>query len=164
MNPSMPTRVGSIFDKATACDGRQETRVMIVSDNLEHRRPINKILEALSIDVTCCSNVAQTEQVLALQRPNLIFCEERLPDGGYVDVLNLSARISGETVVLTRTGDWDLYMEATRRGAFDVIRGPWCATDIELILIRAIREQKHGLSKSRTNTAQGSSTLDYRGA
>jgi DNA-binding NtrC family response regulator len=145
----MPTSVGRIFDQVTPRETgmQEEFKVLIVSDNLEHRRPINRILEALSIDVTCCSTVAQTEQVLALQRPKLIFCEERLPDGGYADILNRSARISGETVVLTRTGDWDLYIEATRRGAFDVIRSPWCSTDIELIVIRASREQKQYLSR-----------------
>jgi len=149
MNPSMQTSVSRIFDGSTSHESgmQDEFKVLVVSDNLEHRRPINKILEALGIDFTCCSSVAQTKQVLTLQRPNLIFCEERLPDGGYADILTCSAGISGETVVLTRTGDWDLYMEATRRGAFDVIRSPWRSTDIEMLVIRAIREQKYNFSR-----------------
>ncbi len=149
MNPSMPTSVGSTLDRSASWEAgaQDELKVLVISDNLEHRRPIDKILEALGIDFTCCSTVAQTEQVLMLQRPTLIFCEERLPDGGYADILNRSARISAETVVLTRTGDWDLYMEATRRGAFDVIRSPWVPMDIELIVIRAMREQKHNFSR-----------------
>jgi len=148
MNPAQ-TSVRRILDMAIPRDtGMQdEFKVLVVSGNLESRRPINKILEALSIDFTCCSTVAQTEQVLTLQRPNLLFCEERLPDGGYADILVRSAGISAETVVLTRTGDWDLYMEATRRGAFDVIRSPWRPTDIELIVLRAIREQKRDSSR-----------------
>jgi DNA-binding NtrC family response regulator len=149
MNSSMQTSVGHSFDRSTSWEPpmQSEFKVLVVSDNLEHRRPINKLLEALSMDVTCCSSVAQTEQVLTLQRPNLIFCEERLPDGGYADILTCSAGISAETVVLTRTGDWDLYMEATRRGAFDVIRSPWCSTDIELIVIRTMREYKPNFSR-----------------
>jgi two-component system NtrC family response regulator len=149
MNPPMQASVGLIFDRSAVCEmGMQdEFKVLVVSDNLEHRRPMNKILEALSIDFTCCSNLGQTEEVLTLQRPNLIFCEERLPDGGYADLLDRSASIPGEIVVLTRTGDWDLYVEATRRGAFDVIRSPWCSTDIELIVIRAVREHRHNFSK-----------------
>lgn len=149
MDPSAHTSVGRIPGRARPWEtGMQdEFKVLVVSGNLEHRRPINKTLEALSIDFTCCSTVAQTEQVLALQRPHVIFCEERLPDGGYADILSRSGGISAEMVVLTRTGDWDLYMEATRRGAFDVIRSPWCSTDIELIIIRAMREQKHYSSR-----------------
>jgi hypothetical protein len=35
-----------------------------------------------------------------------------------------------------------------RRGAFDVIRSPWCPTDIELCVIRAVREEKYNISKT----------------
>jgi hypothetical protein len=47
--------------------------------------------------------------------------------------------------VLTRAGEWNLYMDTMRRGAFDVIRH-WCPTDIELCLIRAVREEKYNVS------------------
>jgi len=43
---------------------------------------------------------------------------------------------------MTRTGDWHLYFDAIGKGALDVIRCPRCATDIELIIIRAIRENQ----------------------
>src|SRR5271168_3274632 len=97
--------------------------VLVVSANLESRRSLTKILEAVSVHVVPCSTLNQAEQVLSLQRPHLIFCDERLPDGDYSDLLELKdpGRIPPPIVVLTRTGEWELYMEATRRGAFDVI-------------------------------------------
>jgi DNA-binding NtrC family response regulator len=118
---------------------------MVVSANLESRRAVSKILEALSVYVIPCSTLAQTEEVLSLQRPNLIFCDERLPDGGYENLLALkfSGDIPPPIVVLTRNGEWELYRDATRRGAFDVIRSPWCPTDIELSVIRGVREEKY---------------------
>ena len=85
---------------------------------------MNKMLEELSMQIISCSTLSQAEQVLSVQRPNLIFCDERLPDGSYIDLLqvNHSGRIPPPVVVLTRNGEWDLFMDATRRGAFDVIR------------------------------------------
>lgn len=119
--------------------------VLVVSADLEGRRSVTRTLEALSVQVIPCSTLSQAEQVLSLQRPHLIFCDERLPDGGYADLLDLKdpGRIPPPIVVLARNGEWELYMDATRRGAFDVIRSPWCPTDIELSLIRGARQERH---------------------
>jgi DNA-binding NtrC family response regulator len=148
----MPANRGPVFEKPlTHQSGMQdELTVLVVSANLESRRTVNKILEELSTQITSCSTLSQAAQVLSLQRPNLIFCDERLPDGSYIDLLqlNYSGRIRPPVVVLTRTGEWDLFMDATRRGAFDVIRSPWCPTDIELCVIRAVREEKYNISKT----------------
>jgi DNA-binding NtrC family response regulator len=147
MNPSMREDIGHRFDISTTYESRSQTRltILVVSANLESRRAVSRILEALFVQVIPCSTLAQTEQVLSLQRPNLIFCDEQLPDGDYADLLELKlpGRISPPIVVLTRNGEWELYMDATRRGAFDVIGSPWCPTDIELNVIRGVREEKH---------------------
>jgi DNA-binding NtrC family response regulator len=146
MTPSMQANIRRGFESSTRYQtGVQvEFKVLLISPNLESRRTISKVIEELAIQVISCSTLSQARQALELQRPNLIFCDERLPDGGYVDLLDLDYqdRIHPPVVVLTRTGEWDLYMEATRRGAFDVIRSPWCPTDIKLSLIRAAREEK----------------------
>jgi DNA-binding NtrC family response regulator len=148
INPSVRTSAGHKPERLTPDDTRIEDAltVLVVSADLESRRSVSKILEALYVHVIACSSLAQTRQVLSLQRPNLIFCDERLPDGGYVDLLGWKDpdRIPPPIVILTRNGDWELYMDATRRGAFDVIRSPWCPTDIELSLIRGSREERHG--------------------
>jgi DNA-binding NtrC family response regulator len=147
MNPSMQTFTGHNSKRSTPYEtGMQDAlTVLVVSADLESRRSVTKALEALSVQVISCSTLSQAEQVLSFQRPHVIFCDERLPDGGYADFLELKdpCRISPPIVVLTRNGEWDLYMDATRRGAFDVIRSPWCPTDIELSLIRGAREERH---------------------
>jgi DNA-binding NtrC family response regulator len=149
INPSKRQNADHGFEISTTKSELQgQPTILVVSANLESRREVSKTLEALSVHVITCSTLAQAEQVLSLQRPNLIFCDERLPDGGYADLLDLkpASRISPPIVVLTRNGEWDLYMDATRRGAFDVIRSPWCPTDIELSVIRGVREEKHKIA------------------
>lgn len=146
MNPSMREDTVRRFEISTTYESgfQEQITTLVVSGDLESRRAVGKILEALSVHVIPCSTLAQTEQVLSFQSPCLIFCEERLADGDYADLLKLKfeGRTPPPIVVLTRNGEWELYMEATRRGAFDVIRSPWCPTDIELSLIRGVREER----------------------
>jgi DNA-binding NtrC family response regulator len=152
-----PANRGPVFEKPlTHQSGMQdEVTILVVSADLESRRTVNKIIEELSMQIFSCSTSKQAEQVLSVERPNLIFCDERLPDGSYLDLLQPkhSGRVPPPVVVLTRTGEWDLYVEATRRGAFDVLRSPWCPTDFELCVIRAVREEKYNISKTTTRQA-----------
>ena len=146
MHPTLQTSSGHSFDQATIYDRQtREFRVLLVSANLESRRAVSRILEELGVIVIPCSSLEQAEQALSLQRPHLVFCEERLPDGDYSNLLEMKSPEGTQplVVVLTRNGEWELYMDATRRGAFDVIRSPWCPTDIELSVIRAAREKKY---------------------
>jgi DNA-binding NtrC family response regulator len=117
----MQTSAGRKPERPIPYETRNEDAltVVVVSADLESRRSVSKILEALYVHVIACSTLGQARQVLSLQRPNLIFCDERLPDGGYIDPLGLKDpdRIPPPIVILTRNGDWDLYMDATRRGA-----------------------------------------------
>jgi DNA-binding NtrC family response regulator len=122
--------------------------VLIVSPLIEVRRPLLKTLERLSTDVLVCSTLAQAEEVLLLKAVEVVFCDEHLVDGSYQDLIHaghFEHRIP-RVVVTTRTGDWELYFAAVAKGAFDVIRSPWHATDVEMVVIRALREEQQALS------------------
>ena len=118
-------------------------RALLVSPHMEVRHPLLRTLQALSADVTVCSTRAQAEEALSRQAFEIVFCDEHLPDGSDCDLIHSFGRDDGipRVVVTTRTGEWELYFEAIRKGAFDVIRSPWHATDVELAVIRASREQ-----------------------
>jgi len=152
MPATMQAKVQGLLEKPTVHPSDVQTAftVLLISASFETRRIISKVLEALSVQVVSGSTLLQARQALSVQRPNLIFCDERLADGSYADVLTMDydGRIPPPLVVLTRTGEWEFYMDATRRGAFDVIRSPWCPTDIELSLIRAAREEKQNAGRT----------------
>jgi DNA-binding NtrC family response regulator len=152
MTPSLQTSIRRGFERPAAYrpEAQAEFKILLISGNFESRRTIGKVFEGLSIQVVSCSTLSQARQALLLQRPNLIFCDERLSDGGYEDFLDVDheGRIAPPVVVLTRTGEWEFYMDATRRGAFDVIRSPWCPTDIELSILRAAREEKQSVARA----------------
>jgi DNA-binding NtrC family response regulator len=121
-------------------------RALLVSPDMDVRSPLLRTLEALPGNVTICSTRAQAEEVLARGPVDIVFCDEHLPDGSYCDLIHSYHSDQGipRVVLITRTGEWELYFEATSKGAFDVIRAPWYATDMEFAVIRALREQDHG--------------------
>jgi len=100
-----------------------------------------RTLEGLSSDVIVCSTETQAEEVLSRQTVEVVFCDEHLPDGSYDELIHANHwdhRIP-KVVGTTRTGD--LCIEAVTKGAFDVIRFPWHAADVEMGVIRALREE-----------------------
>ena len=123
---------------------QRHVRALVVSPQLEVRRALVRVLEALSTDVISCSTQSQAEEVLSLQSVELVFCDEQLPDGSYANLIhpNHWDHKIPRVIVATRTGEWEFYFEALRKGAFDVIRCPWYATDVEMSVIRALREDQ----------------------
>lgn len=121
---------------------QRTVRALVVSPSLEVRQPLLRALNALSVDVIVCSTVAQAVEFLDHDTVDVVFCDEHLPDGRYCDLVRLddSSAAHRRVVVTTRTGEWDLYFEAVGNGAFDVIRCPWHPTDVEMVILRALRE------------------------
>ena len=116
---------------------------MVASPQLKVRQVLIRALDRLSADVISCSTRTQAEEVLARQEVDLVFCDEYLPDGSYSDLIHSNHwnHKIPRVVVATRHDDWDLYFEALRKRAFDITRSPWHATDVEMLLIHALREE-----------------------
>jgi DNA-binding NtrC family response regulator len=131
---------------------QRHVRALVVSPNIEVRRALLRTLEALSTDVIACSTQTQAEEVLSRQTVDVVFCDERLPDRSYDELIHSNHRDHRipRVVVTTRTGEWELYFEAVTKGAFDVIRSPWHAADVEMAVIRALREEGQLTSSGAT--------------
>ena len=122
----------------------RHVHALVVSPRLEVCTPLLQVLESLGADVFACSSRAQAEEVLAHQRFAVVYCDEYLPDGSYADLIHADhfENQIPRVVVATRVGEWELYFEATRKGAFDVVRAPWYAADVEMTVIRALHEEQ----------------------
>ena len=120
----------------------RQVRSIVVSGELEMRKLLLRTLEGLGVDVVVCNRIADAEEFLLKLPVDLVFCDERLPDGAYTDLIHVhhSENCIPRVVVTTRHGEWDLYFHALAKGAFDVIRCPCNATDVEMTMIRALRE------------------------
>lgn len=119
-------------------------QILVVSSELEHRRELTGILSREGWDTVCASKVADCAEVLARQNVNLVFCDRRLSDGSYRDIVAITRSLSRNVrvVVTSRLADWDEYLEALHQGAFDLIASPCQPTDVVWAIIQAKREDQ----------------------
>jgi len=122
----------------------QEFDVLIVSTSPEDQKALMRVLDNLSANVIACSTVRQAEEVLSQRTIGLIFCDKRLPDGTYRELLAIrqAGKKMPRVVVTTRVGGWEDYTEATELGAFDVIPCPLQPTNVEFAVMRAMRNEE----------------------
>jgi two-component system, NtrC family, response regulator PilR len=118
--------------------------ILIVSADLEGRRALSNILAKLGVDPLTTSTIRECKEIVATERVGLIFCDRLLADGNCYDLLNASSASKPKTriVVISSTADWDEFLEAMRLGAFDVIASPCRATDVEWMVIQALRYER----------------------
>lgn len=123
--------------------------VLVVSCRPDNRKMLMHVFDGLPIDGYSAPSIQQAKKALQLRPFSLVFCEERLADGSYVDLLRYVRLTHNDTrvVVLLCTGEWEEYLEALRLGAEEVLRCPLQPTDIDLVLIHAMRPGK-GISTS----------------
>jgi len=115
--------------------------VLVVSCRPENRKMLMRVFEGLPIDGYSAPSIQEAKEAVRLRSFPVIFCEERLPDGSYVDLLRYVQSVGEDIrfVVLLCTGEWEEYLEALRAGAEEVLRRPLQPTDVDLALIHAMR-------------------------
>ena len=101
-----------------------------------------RIFDELSTNSYVAPTIRDARELLATQSLSMVFCEERLSDGSYCDLLTDVRATSPETrfVFLLCTGEWEEYLQAMRGGAQEALRCPLRPTDIDLVLIQAMKE------------------------
>jgi len=145
--PSISTesRPSGVLGNSAQKSARLQGHVLalIVSPNIDVCRALMRTLEGLPTDLIVCSTETQAGEALSRQTVDVVFCDEHLPDGSYDELIHANHwdhRIP-KVVGTTRTGEWDVCIEAVTKGAFDVIRSPWYAADVEMGVIRALQEE-----------------------
>jgi DNA-binding NtrC family response regulator len=108
---------------------------LIVSALPGHLKTLIGVLDACSARVVVAFSLRQAKGALSLQSFGITFCDEYLSEGSYRDLL--SAHNGLKLVLMLLSGDWPEYVEAMQRGAFDVLRCPLQAAEVEGVLVRA---------------------------
>jgi DNA-binding NtrC family response regulator len=135
-------------------------QVLVVSSEIENRRALNEILLKEGHETICASRLSECHEALRSQNISLIFCDRRLSDASYRDVVAAArnARRPAKVVVTSRLADWDEYLDALHHGAFDLIASPCQPTDVLWAIVQARRESSQrsdfvAPTKSRTASA-----------
>jgi DNA-binding NtrC family response regulator len=131
-------------------------QIVIASTDEEERRAMCNILAKQGLDPIAASTVRECKKIMAQESVGLIFSARSLADGDYRDLL-IAARTATRKiriVLATRLTDWDEYLEAMRLGAFDVISAPSRPTDVEWMIIQALRDE-HARTREITLVQHG---------
>jgi DNA-binding NtrC family response regulator len=115
--------------------------VLVVSDT--ENGTISDTLLDWGIHVTRCRRVSEANKILGQQTVAQVFCDAKLPDGNYRDVVARARSVQPETrvVVLLPNGSAEhSFQEAKLAGAFDSIPSPVGRPDVQWEVLQAIRE------------------------
>jgi DNA-binding NtrC family response regulator len=95
-----------------------------------------------ALQPVCCSGVTEARSLMRGSNPTLIFCDEKLDDGSYRDLLrDFTAPRKPCFVVMASSPDVDqTFKEAVSLGAFDLIAEPCKRSDVQWIAVRALQE------------------------
>ena len=121
---------------------KRERTMLIVSCRPENRKTLVRMFDELSINSYVAPTTRDARELLGSRSLSMVFCEERLSDGSYCDLLRDVRATWPETgfVVLLCTGEREEYLQAMRLGAQEVLRSPLRPTDVDLVLIQAMKE------------------------
>jgi DNA-binding NtrC family response regulator len=116
--------------------------VLVACAEMRNRNALIHMLEGISVGVFLCSTLSQAMEVLSSHKIELVFCDENLSDGSFRDLLRANQVWIGRPhiVVIIEHGEWAEHLEALQLGVFEVISSPLHPTDVELAVIRAMRD------------------------
>lgn len=122
--------------------------VVVVSSNLVNRQDVAGMLFRLGIDPICVSTVDQCRNLQTRKDIGLVFCDRRVKDGDYRDVLSAvsasRAQSAAKVVMMAELDTPEEYHRARQHGLFDIISSPCRATDVEWMVIQAKRNRHQG--------------------
>ena len=127
------------------------SQIVVASSAPETRQRIIQVLDRLGVACIGVSSVAQCRELLAQSKVGLIFCDRRLSDGSFTDVLHAAACNStagnARVVLMSCVIDQEEYHAARSAGLFEVIPSPTRPTDLEWMVILAKRAERTGTKR-----------------
>lgn len=116
---------------------KEGNNVLVVSAGGGTDVALRNVLIEAGIDVRLVGSCAELRDVLReTEIPAVLFSETALPDGTWMDILDLATRAQRRVpvVIVSRVVDINLYISALESGASDFIVPPFYPKDISHVL------------------------------
>jgi DNA-binding NtrC family response regulator len=121
-----------------------QKQILIASSNLETHQRFTRIFTPWHLDLLSCSSLKAAQEILAQGSVFLIFCENRLADGNFHELLAVARDVqpTPRLVIAFRTrNDYEMLADAAiQRGAYATLGPLSDDRDVEDLLIRAIHD------------------------
>lgn len=116
---------------------KQGSTVLLVSGGGGTNLALRKVLSEAGIEVRVVGSCEEVRDILReFEAPAVLFSETALPDGTWMDILDLATQAERRVpvVVVSRVVDINLYINALENGASDFIVPPFNQQDISHVL------------------------------
>ena len=115
------------------------SRILFLSGHREDARRLSRMLHALPVALEHAGGLQQARNLLQSNQYDVILTEAELPDGKWIDVLNLAREITPRTEVIVTDPQADarFWAEALNLGAYDLLAQPFYKPEVCRILYNA---------------------------
>jgi DNA-binding NtrC family response regulator len=126
--------------RARAAVGRVVKKlVLIVCSDAENSRVIEEAASGWMLESIVCSSLQEFRALPSKPEVAVIFCEERLHDGTYRDLLSIAE--APVVVMISNVSNSGAHRDAIELGALDVVASPCSRNDVQWMVIRAMQDQ-----------------------
>jgi len=141
-------------------------QILVVSSDQDHLHTLTSILQKNGWTPLHATRLSECRDLLAKQNFGLVFCERRLADGTYRDLLSAAHMPNRRVpiVVTSRLADWDEYLEALRYGAVDLIASPCKPNDVSSAIAQAQREDHEAPASASSQSEPAHSAVSAASA
>jgi DNA-binding NtrC family response regulator len=111
--------------------------VLVVYRHNDRFATLKLILEALSVKVVRARSVKEAEtQLCEMPCPHLVVTDAALPDGNWMDVLDIAAKAIEpvNVIVISPEADIKLYLDTMDHGAFDFMTDAFTVPEVVHVL------------------------------
>jgi len=115
------------------------SRILYLSGRHDDARRLSLMLEALPLDVDHSATLQQARSMLRKLDYDIILTEASLPDGNWLDTLQLvnDFACDSKLIVTDPQADARFWAEALNLGAYDVLAQPFYEPEVRRILYNA---------------------------
>lgn len=113
-------------------------RVLFISPKDEDAACLVRMLNRISIRCDCAGSLREARARLSETRYGVVLTESLLPDGAWLDVLELAQECTpGIDVIVTLPEvDERLWAEVLNRGCYDMLAQPFSESEVQQVLSR----------------------------
>lgn len=110
--------------------------ILFVSPHRQDATVVSRMLSSLPVSIEYVADVKQARVKLQSSSYGVILSAANLPDGTWLDVLDLARRLAphSEVIVTDRDADARFWAEALNLGAYDLIAQPFASGEVQRIL------------------------------
>ena len=130
-------------------------QVLVISTSKENREALSAALASFGLLPVLCSSMTEACKFIECEDICIVFCDDCLPDGGLGNAVAYAGNRQRPIPVIgvSRTGEWDEYLEALQTGAFDYLSLPPKRDELDRVIASALGSNQRPIDPAKAVAA-----------